>query len=112
MGIFGRIRESLTRTKQQIVDRFDEIVRRADEPERRSRPVDVATIDALDELLTSADIGVAATHRIIAAVTARSTTVNNIQSRTSRTRMRSPTRAGWARIYRPKPNGSSRRVEA
>ena len=27
MGVFGRIRESLSRTKQQIVDRFDEIVR-------------------------------------------------------------------------------------
>src|SRR5437667_8153712 len=68
MSVFGRIRESLTRTKQQIVDRFDEIVRRADEPERQSRPVDVETVDALEELLISADIGVAATDRIIAAV--------------------------------------------
>jgi fused signal recognition particle receptor len=72
MGLFGRIRDSLTRTKQQIVDRFDEIVRIADEPERRSRPVDVDTIDALEELLISADIGVAATDRIIAAVKKRS----------------------------------------
>ena len=72
MSVFGRIRESLTRTKQQIVERFDEIVRRADEPERRSRPVDVDTIDALEELLISADIGVAATDRIISAVKARS----------------------------------------
>jgi fused signal recognition particle receptor len=72
MNVFGRIRESLTRTKQQIVDRFDEIVRRADEPERRSRPVDVDTIDALEELLISADIGVAATDRIISAVKTRS----------------------------------------
>jgi fused signal recognition particle receptor len=72
MSVFGRIRESLTRTKQQIVDRFDEIVRRADEPERRSRPVDVDTIDALEELLISADIGVAATDRIISAVKTRS----------------------------------------
>jgi fused signal recognition particle receptor len=71
MGLFGRIRESLTRTKQQIVDRFDEIVRRADEPARRARPVDVDTIDALEELLISADIGVAATDRIIAAVRTR-----------------------------------------
>mgnify|MGYP002788987133 CR=1 FL=1 len=71
MGLFGRIRESLTRTKQQIVERFDEIVRRADEPARRSRPVDVETIDALEELLISADIGVAATDRIIAAVKKR-----------------------------------------
>ncbi len=72
MGFFGRIRESLTKTKQQIVDRFEDIVRRADEPERRSRPVDVDTIEALEELLISADIGVAATNRIIAAVKKRS----------------------------------------
>ena len=72
MGFFGRIRESLTKTKQQIVDRFEDIVRLADEPDRRSRPVDVDTIEALEELLISADIGVAATDRIIAAVKKRS----------------------------------------
>ena len=38
MGLFGRIREGLTRTTQQIVERFEEIVRRADAPEQRSRP--------------------------------------------------------------------------
>jgi fused signal recognition particle receptor len=68
MGVFGRIRESLSRTKQQIVERFDEIVRRADDPARRSRPLDVETIDALEELLLSADLGVPATDRIIAEV--------------------------------------------
>lgn len=71
MGIFGRIRESLSRTKQQIVERFEEIVGRADQPERRSRPVDVETLDALEELLISADIGVAATDRIVSAVRQR-----------------------------------------
>ena len=71
MGVFGRLRESLSRTKQQIVDRFEDIVRQADEPERRARPVDVDTIDALEEVLISADIGVAATKRIIAAVKGR-----------------------------------------
>jgi fused signal recognition particle receptor len=68
MGVFDRLRDGLSRTKAQIVERFDEIVRRADEPERRSRPVDVETIDALEELLISADIGMAATDRIISAV--------------------------------------------
>jgi fused signal recognition particle receptor len=71
MGVFGRIRESLSRTKQQIVERFDEIVRLADAPDRRSRPVDVDTIEALEELLISADIGMSATDRIIAAVKTR-----------------------------------------
>jgi fused signal recognition particle receptor len=72
MGFLGRIREGLSRTKQQIVERFDDIVRRADAPEQRSRPIDVETVDALEELLISADIGVAATDRIIAAVKGQS----------------------------------------
>jgi len=71
MGVLGRIRESLSRTKQQIVERFDDIVRRADEPERRGRPIDVDTMEALEEVLISADVGLAATERIVAAVKAR-----------------------------------------
>jgi fused signal recognition particle receptor len=71
MSIFGRIRESLVRTKEQIVERFDDLVRRADAPERRSRAIDVETIDALEEVLISADLGLAATSRIIAAITDR-----------------------------------------
>jgi fused signal recognition particle receptor len=72
VSFFERIREGLSRTTQQIVDRFDEISRRADEPERRARPVDVETVEALEELLISADIGVAATERIIAAISTKS----------------------------------------
>ena len=72
MKVFGRIRDSLSRTKQQIVDRFDSIVRQADAPERRSRPIDVDTVEALEELLISADIGVVATERIIDAVKTKS----------------------------------------
>jgi fused signal recognition particle receptor len=71
MGFFGRIKDGLARTKQQIVERFDEIVGLADAPEKRSRPIDVDTVEALEELLISADIGVAATNRIIAAVKAQ-----------------------------------------
>jgi len=71
VSVFGRLRDSLTRTKQQIVDRFDDIVRRADEPDRRSGTVDLETIDALEEVLISADVGVAATDRIVGAVKQR-----------------------------------------
>ena len=71
MGIFGRIKESLSRTKQQIVERFDEIVRSADAPAKRTRAIDVETVDALEELLISADLGVAATDRIISKVKAQ-----------------------------------------
>ena len=68
MGFFDRIREGLSKTKQQIVQRFDEIVSEAEAPARKGRPVDVDTIDALEELLIMADVGLAATDRIIAAV--------------------------------------------
>jgi fused signal recognition particle receptor len=72
VSILGRIRESLSRTKQQIVERFDEIVRIADAPERRSRPIDVETLEALEELLIGADVGVGASERIVNAVKERS----------------------------------------
>jgi len=71
MGILGRLRQGLSRTKQQIVERFEEIVNRADAPERRSRPLDVETVEALEELLISADVGVQATDRIVSSVKAR-----------------------------------------
>ena len=71
MGFLGRLRDGLSRTKQQLVDRFEDIVTRADAPDRRSRPLDVETIDALEEVLISADVGVAAAERIIASVKGR-----------------------------------------
>jgi fused signal recognition particle receptor len=71
MGFLDRLKAGLSRTTQQLVERFDEIVRVADAPERRVRPVDVETLDALEELLIGADIGVAATDRILNAVSAR-----------------------------------------
>jgi fused signal recognition particle receptor len=71
MGFFDRIKQSLTRTTQQFVERFEEVVRRADAPEQRSRPIDVETVEALEEALISADVGVAATDRIVEAVRSR-----------------------------------------
>jgi fused signal recognition particle receptor len=71
MGLFGRVREGLHRTAQQLFGRFDEIARRADAPDRRSAPVDADTAEALEELLISADVGVAAAERIVSAVRAR-----------------------------------------
>ena len=72
MGFLDRLREGLSRTKQQIVTRFDEIVQKADSAEQRTRPVDVDTIEALEELLVSADVGIDATERIVTAVRAKS----------------------------------------
>src|ERR1051325_6481168 len=71
MGFFDKLRDGLTRTKEQIVSRFEEIVQQADTEEQRTRPVNVDTIEALEELLISADVGLAATERIVNAVRAR-----------------------------------------
>ena len=71
MGFFDKLRDGLTRTKKQIVGRFEEIVQQADAGERRSRAIDVDTIEALEELLVSADVGLPATERIVTAVKAR-----------------------------------------
>jgi len=71
MGLFGRVREGLRRTAQQLIGRFDEIAQRADAPERRRTQVDAETADALEELLITADVGVAAADRIVSAVQAR-----------------------------------------
>lgn len=69
MGFFGRIRESLTRTSQQLKSRFDEVVRRADAT--TGPQFDNETLDDLEEILVGADVGVAATDRILAAVRQR-----------------------------------------
>jgi fused signal recognition particle receptor len=71
LGFFDRLREGLTRTKEQIVSRFEEIVQKADTAEQRVRPIDVDTIEALEELLISADVGIPATERIVTAVRGR-----------------------------------------
>jgi fused signal recognition particle receptor len=73
MGFFDKIKQSLTRTKEQFVERFEQAVKLADEPEQRSRPVDVDTVEALEEALISADVGVAATARIVEAVRSKRT---------------------------------------
>ena len=71
MGFFDKLRDGLARTKQQIVSRFEEIVEQADTTEQRTRPINVETIEALEELLVSADVGLPATEKIVTAVRAR-----------------------------------------
>jgi fused signal recognition particle receptor len=79
VSLLSRIRQGLSRTKEQIVARFDDVVRRADAPDRRSRAIDVETIEALEEVLISADLGVAAAGRVVASVNAQ--TANGVSLR-------------------------------
>lgn len=99
MNIFGRIREGLARTTRQIAQRFDEIVTRADAPERRSRAVDVETVEALEELLLSADLGLPATERIVDAVT------RGRSGESLRDLVKTEIKAVFARVERPVPAG-------
>ncbi len=100
MGFLNRIREGLSRTKQQIVQRFDELVIRTDAPERRGKPIDVDTIEALEELLIMADIGVAATDRIIGAVKRQTSSGKNL-----RDSVKDEIRAIFAGLPLPPSNG-------
>lgn len=70
MGFLGRLRESLSRTSRQLVQTLD-LIAGTETPDECSRAVDVETLEALEELLISADVGVAATDRIVSAVRAR-----------------------------------------
>mgnify|MGYP003344005127 CR=1 FL=1 len=47
MGFLDRLRQGLSRTKEQLVSRFEQIVQRADDTTHRVRPVDVETIEIL-----------------------------------------------------------------
>jgi fused signal recognition particle receptor len=71
MGLFDRLKAGLTRTAQQFTAQFEALVQQADAPEQRTRAVDVDTLDALEELLIMADIGVEATDDIVEAVRGR-----------------------------------------
>ena len=68
MSVLGRFRQGLARTTQQLVSRLGEIVGGAGEAPPRSRPIDVATLEALEDALIAADVGVAATGLIVGAV--------------------------------------------
>jgi fused signal recognition particle receptor len=71
MGLFDKLKQGLTRTAQQIAERFDDLVRGSDAPEQRSRAVDSDTLESLEEVLLMADVGVAASRQIVEAVAAR-----------------------------------------
>jgi len=100
LGFFDKLRESLTRTKEQIVSRFEEIVQQADTEEQRSRPIDVDTIEALEELLISADVGLTATERIVNAVRSRARHGESL-----RELVKEEIRRVFDTVERPAPNG-------
>jgi fused signal recognition particle receptor len=71
MGLFDRLKAGLAKTAHQFQQKFGALAEKADAPEQRTRPVSVDTLDALEELLIMADVGVAATDQIVEAVRVR-----------------------------------------
>jgi fused signal recognition particle receptor len=75
MGFFDKLKQGLQKTSQQLkdrLDRLDEMVGLAPATaDPRTREIDVETAEALEELLLTADVGVAASSEIVAAVRRR-----------------------------------------
>lgn len=104
MGFFDRLRESLSRTTQQIVEKFDAIAG-ATTPGKQSRAVDVDTLDALEELLIAADVGVGATERIVSAVRLRMRYGQSL-----RELVKEEIRSIFSLVQTPAPQGATPRV--
>ena len=54
MGLLDRLTRGLARTAERLAQRFDDIVGRADAPERAGGALDVDTVDALEPLAVPA----------------------------------------------------------
>jgi fused signal recognition particle receptor len=81
VGLLSRLTDSLKRTKDQLFQRFEEVVQQADAPQARSKPsIEIDTLDALEEVLISADVGVGATQAIVKAVGARARRGESLRS--------------------------------
>jgi fused signal recognition particle receptor len=81
VGLLSRLTDSLKRTKDQLFQRFEEVVQQADAPEARTRTsVPIDTLEALEEVLISADVGVGATNAIVKAVGARARRGESLRS--------------------------------
>jgi fused signal recognition particle receptor len=70
MGVFGRLREGLARTTRHLLEQI-EAIGGAETGTPRAHPIGIDTLDALEEVLISADLGVGATERIVSAVGGR-----------------------------------------
>ncbi len=68
MGFFDKLKDGLSRTAQQLVGKFDDLVRRADTPERASAAWTSKRPRRSKRSCIMADVGVSATKDIVAAV--------------------------------------------
>jgi len=106
MGLFDKLKQGLQRTTQQLRDRFDDIVTRADSPEARTRDIDVDTAESLEEILLMADVGVAATAEIVAAVRQRQRRGESLRELVKQEMLRILERSASASAFAPGTSGA------
>jgi fused signal recognition particle receptor len=84
MGVLDRLKQGLARTAERLARRLDEIAGTADRPAAETRSpgaaVDLETVEALEELLLGADVGLGATTRLIDGVKRRASTGGGLRS--------------------------------
>lgn len=80
MGLLDRLTRGLAHTAERLARRFDDIVGQADAPGRETSALDVDTLEALEELLLGADVGLAATTRLIEGVKGRPRTGTGLRA--------------------------------
>jgi fused signal recognition particle receptor len=80
MGLFDKLKQGLSRTAQQIVDRFDDLVRTVEGTGTQEIGVGADTAETLEEILVGADVGVAAAREIVDGVTAHARTGQSLRA--------------------------------
>lgn len=80
MSIFERLKAGLSRSARQIADQFDALVRGTEARADGEAALGAETLEGLEDLLLMADVGVAASREIVAAVGTRARGTSSLRT--------------------------------
>lgn len=80
MSIFERLKAGLSRSARQIADQFDALVRGTEARADGEATLGTETLEGLEDLLLMADVGVAASREIVAAVGTRARGTSSLRT--------------------------------
>jgi fused signal recognition particle receptor len=80
MSIFERLKAGLSRSARQIADQFDALVRGTEACADGEAALGAETLEGLEDLLLMADVGVAASREIVAAVGTRARGTSSLRT--------------------------------
>lgn len=80
MSIFERLKAGLSRSARQIADQFDALVRGTEARVDGEAALGAETLEGLEDLLLMADVGVAASREIVAAVGTRARGTSSLRT--------------------------------